>query len=378
MSDKRELELKGIYGICAHHLHGGSIIIFADLLSSLGIKKCFFNEVLKSTKKDEIEIDYISFQSLSKSPLTWFKFLFKFLKTSYTVFKNTRGYSLALANELISILYIFPHKVFRSLDIIYYCHSAFQETLFNRVFLSRFINYFSEVVVVPSLYLKNDLIKMGIIDSKIQCIYNGIEDFKLPLHLKNENSDSKIKVCIVGLIQYQKGQDIFIEAIKNLNQDGYHIIGSIVGPIGENNYYEKLKSQSVITNQMHSIKFIGTLDHQSAIEFMNTQDIVICLSRYRETLPTVLLEAMALKKSIIGTNIGGIPEIITDGENGYLIDPDNVGQLEDAILKLMEHEHRVKLGESGYNRFRNKFNRETFLKQHQLLIQKEFQKQIEN
>lgn len=378
MKDNQEIAFNKIFGICAHHVKGGSTIIFNDLLTSLDINKRFINKELKDIEKDMTETDYISFQSLSKSPLTWFKFLLNYLKTSFKIYKETRAYSLALANELISILYIFPHKAFKRLNIIYYCHSAFRGTVFNKLFLSRFINCFSEVIVVPSLYLKSDLIKMGIKDTKIQCIYNGIEEFRLPIHLKNEDSDSCLKVCIIGIIQYQKGQDIFIEAINNLNRDGHNINGNIVGPVGENSYYEELKKLLAGTKQLQTIKFIGTLDHQSLIEFMNTQDVVICLSRYRETLPTVLLEAMSLRKAVIGTSIGGTPEIIEDGVNGYIINPDNVTQLEHAILKLMSQEQRLKLGEFGYSLFRNKFNRETFLKQHKLLVQDWLQKQIEN
>lgn len=374
MDDNQEMNFKGIYGICAHHVYGGSTIIFNDLLSFLGIKKRFFNEKLMNKTICEIETDYISFQSLSKSPLSWLKFLGKFLKTSYYIFVNTRGYNVAMANELISILYIFPHKMFRSLNVIYYCHSAFRDTAFNKIFLSRFINHYSEIIVVPSIYLKNDLIKMGINDSKIQCIYNGIDELSLAEHLQNSNSDEKLNVCIVGIIQHQKGQDIFIEAINNLNRDGYNITGNIVGPIGEKIYFEELKKISANAKQVQTIKFIGPLDHQSSVEFMNTQDVIICLSRFRETLPTVLIEALSLRKAVIGTSIGGTPEIITDGENGYLIERDNVKQLEQAILKLKDPVLRSKLGESGYNIFRNKFNRETFEKQHKLLIQQVFSK----
>lgn len=378
MKNKTEPDIDRVYGICAHHIQGGSTIIFNDLLTSLGIRKRFYNSSLKGSKENQAEINFISFQPLSKSPSTWLRFLYKYIQTSYFILKNTQEYNLALANELISILYVFPHRLFRNLGIIYYCHSAFRQTKFNKMFLARFINYCTKKVVVPSLYLKDELIEMGINDSKIQCIYNGIEEFTLPYSSNNSSSSNRLTVCIVGIIQHQKGQDIFIKAINNLNQNGYQITGNIVGPIGEEDYYESLKKQTIMTEQLQTIKFVGTLDHQSLIEFMNTQDVVICLSRYRETLPTVLLEAMLLRKAIVGTNIGGIPEIITDGENGYLIDPDNVNQVQDAILKLMDQEHRMHLGESGYNLFKNKFNRETFLSQHKLLIQKCFQKQIEN
>jgi len=377
VNDKTELAFKKIYGICSYNVYGGAMVIFQDLLSSLGIKKCFLNENLKNSKKDSFEENYISIHLISKSPMTWFKFMFKYFQTSFLVYTKSKEYSMALANDFVSLLYIFPHKIFKKLDVIYFCHVAFRDTAFNKIILSRFINYSSEVIVVPSLYLKKELINMGVKASKIQCIYNGIKEFSLLKNFKNDSLNTEMKLCMVGLIQHQKGHDIFIEAIKNLNRDGYHIKGTIVGQIGERNYFEELKNQSVIAEQMQIITFKGGLDHKSTIEFMHTQDVVISLSRYRETLPTVLLEAMALKKAIIGTNIGGIPEIITDGENGYLIDSDNVNQLEHAILELKNPEHRLKLGESGYNLFRSKFNRETFINQHKLLIQGCYQKQIE-
>lgn len=370
MKNKTELDIDRIYGICAHPIKGGSTIIFDDLLTSLGIKKRFYNLSLKGSKENQAEINFTSFQPLSKSPATWFRFLYNYIQTSYFIFKNTKGYKLALANELISILYLFPQRLFRNLDIIFYCHSAFRQTKFNKILLSRFINYCARQVVVPSLYLKDELIEMGINDSKIQCIYNGIEEFKLPYSSSDRGTGNRLTVCIVGTIQHQKGQDIFIKAINNLNQNGYQVIGNIVGPIGDEDYYESLKMQTTSPEQAQTINIVGTLDHQSTIEFIASQDAVICLSRFRETLPTVLLEAMALRKAIIGTNIGGIPEIITDGENGYLIEPDNDNQLQDAILQLMNQEHRLLLGESGYILFKNKFNRETFLSQHKLLIQK--------
>lgn len=377
MIQRTDTAFKKIYGICSYNVYGGAMVIFQDLLSSLGIKKCFLNENLKNSKKDSFEVDYISIHLISKSPLTWFKFMFKYFQTSFLVYKKSKEYSMALANDFVSLLYIFPHKIFKKLDAIYFCHVAFRDTAFNKIILSRFINYSSEVIVVPSLYLKKELINMGVKDSKIQCIYNGIKELSLLKDFKNDSLNAEMKLCMVGLIQHQKGHDIFIEAIKNLNRDGYYIKGTIVGQIGESKYFEELKNQSAVAEQMQIIIFKGGLDHQSTIEFMQTQDVVISLSRYRETLPTVLLEAMALRKAIIGTNIGGIPEIIADGENGYLIDSDNISQLEHAILELTDPERRLKLGESGYNLFRSKFNRETFINQHKLLIQECYQKQVE-
>lgn len=368
---------KKIYGICTYHIYGGAVVIFQDLLMSLGIKKCILNEKLRNTENDTLGVDYIPTLLISKSPRTWFKFMFKYFQTSFSIYKNTKEYSMVIANDFVSLLYIFPHKIFKKLEVYYFCHSSFRDTRVNRKILSRFVNYFADTIVVPSLYLKNDLIKMGINASKIHCVYNGIKEPKLPPNVHGVNSGQRLNVCIVGIIQDLKGQDIFIEAIKNLNNNGYHIVGNIVGPVGEENFYEELKKNTVDAERKQIIIFRGALDHQSTIEFMNTQDVIVCLSKYREVLAIVLLEAMSLRKPVIGTRIGGIPEVISDNVNGYLIDPCNSQQLEHAILELMKIENRTKLGEMGYKLFKSKFNRETFLEQHQLLIEGRIQNQIE-
>lgn len=374
MNEKRsKYSLERIYGICTYPIYGGAVVIFQDLLLSLGIRKCFLNETLKNTANKVLGVDYIPTLLISKSPQTWFKFLIKYFRTSFLIYKNTKECGMVIANDFVSLLYIFPHKLFKKLDVYYFCHGAFRLTGFNKRILSRFINYCSDIIIVPSLYLKNDLIEMGVKAQYIHCIYNGTDDPKLPMTVHNENLDKVLKVGIVGIIQDLKGQDIFIEAIKNLNSNGYSVIGSIVGPVGEEEYHQALKKKSADAVKAQTIIFKGALDHQTTIEFMNTQDVIICLSKYRESLGMVLLEAMSLRKPIIGTRVGGIPEVITDNANGYLIDPNDSQQLEEAIIKLMKIDVRTKLGEMGYKIYLNKFNRETFLEQHRLLIEDRIQ-----
>lgn len=358
-----------IFGICTYPIYGGGVIIFQELMLSLGVEKCFLNEKIKKAGHNFSGVNYISFHLISKSPSTWLKFLLHYFQMSFSIYNETKKCKMVIANDLVSLLYISPHKVLKKLDVYYFCHGAFRNTWFNRHILSRFINCFACIVVVPSLYLMKEITDMGVDPTKIHCIYNGIKDSGLPAMNPGENRDGKLKVGIVGIIQDLKGQDIFIEAIKNLNHNGHPVVGSIVGPIGEEPFYEELKRKAGEAEQKQIIRFIGALDHQSTLEFMNSQDVIISASKYMESLGIVLIEAMSLKKPVIGTRVGGIPEVIVDNETGYLIEPNNIRQLEEAILKMIEPETRKNLGEMGYKQYKTKFSREIFLKQHRILIE---------
>lgn len=370
MENKAKISFEKVFGICSYSINGGAIAIFYDLLTSLGINKLIIHEELKGSIKSASGISFLSFSSISKSPATWLNFLLKYWQTTLSIYKATKECNMVIANDFVSLIYILPNKLFKKLDVYYFCHGAFRNTWFNRNILSRFINYSSNTIVVSSLYLKSDLIGMGVRSKKIHLIYNGIQEPKIIEQPVVDYQVGVRKMCIVGQIQFQKGQDLFIEAIHNLNSKGHKIIGTIIGQVVENNFYDELKKMSSLAPEKNLIVFRSEPEHQKVMELMCAQDAIICLSRYRETFPTVLLEAMALKKAIIGTKVGGIPEIIDNSENGYLIDPNDVSQLEEAILKLTDSNHSTRLGEKGYLLFRNKFNRETFLEQHRVLIEK--------
>jgi glycosyltransferase involved in cell wall biosynthesis len=82
------------------------------------------------------------------------------------------------------------------------------------------------------------------------------------------------------------------------------------------------------------------------------QASVFCLPTRLEPFGIVFLEAMAHKLPVVATNIGAIPELITDGKNGYLVEPDNPQQLAEKLIESIESPERCKaFGEYGHQRF---------------------------
>jgi glycosyltransferase involved in cell wall biosynthesis len=83
---------------------------------------------------------------------------------------------------------------------------------------------------------------------------------------------------------------------------------------------------------------------------------VFALSSVTEGLGTSLLDAMACSKPIVATSVGGIPEVVVDGENGLLVTPRNHSAMADAIVRLLTDEGlRGRMGEAGFARVRERF-----------------------
>lgn len=105
-----------------------------------------------------------------------------------------------------------------------------------------------------------------------------------------------------------------------------------------------------------SVSIEGLVEKNIASEQIADSDIMLMPS-YQEAFGVAALEAAAYGLPVIATNVGGIPEIVRDGINGILIEPGNMNQLSDAMIKLANDEDmRRKMGEAGMKHFQQNFN----------------------
>jgi len=89
---------------------------------------------------------------------------------------------------------------------------------------------------------------------------------------------------------------------------------------------------------------------------MNAMDLLVVPS-LAEPFGKVIIEAMACRKCVIASNVGGIPEIIRDGENGILVPPGDCKKLEQSILSIMRNDElRMRLAEAGYQTVKDRFS----------------------
>ena len=148
-----------------------------------------------------------------------------------------------------------------------------------------------------------------------------------------------------------KGLDILFQAFKMVSEHQKEIELIIVGVDQNNTKLTELAIDLGINDRVH---WAGIKDE--AWKVMQAADIYVQPSR-SEGLPLTVMEAMALKLPIIATSVGGIPEAVLDGDNGYLAKPGDAESLSFAILRILKEPAKWReMGERGYNRYSQLFD----------------------
>lgn len=159
-------------------------------------------------------------------------------------------------------------------------------------------------------------------------------------------TDNHFVVTCVANSRPVKGVDVFIEAANSLKENS-SIKFLVVGQVRD-------KKLFALSRTPH-LQFLGF--RTDAHKIIAQSDCVAVPSRGREGLPRALLEALAAKKAVIASAIGGIPEIISHEKEGLLIPPNDPALLARAISYLqLQPERRMEMGGHGYARLLSQFN----------------------
>jgi hypothetical protein len=145
--------------------------------------------------------------------------------------------------------------------------------------------------------------------------------------------DRKI-FLFVGHIISSKG---VLELVKAFHQIKKNDPSSFLIMIGFGDCKDKIEAEIKSRNLYDSVLLPGYVPHEKLPLWINASDIFV-LPSYQEGLPNVVLEAMACRKPVIATRVGGIPEIVSDGVTGILVEPRIVDQLAQAMETLLLNE----------------------------------------
>jgi glycosyltransferase involved in cell wall biosynthesis len=208
---------------------------------------------------------------------------------------------------------------------------------------------FADRILSVSEDLKLHIINLGINENKINVVPNGvdIEKFKpaektYARNLLNLPKDKNI-VLFVGALRKIKGVDHLIEAARYFVDENTTLF--MVGR--DDGLRKSLEKRAEELNIAGSIKFTGPVNHEDIPLWISASDILV-LPSLSEGRPNVILEALACEVPVVATDVGGIPELMVEGETGYLVPAKSPSELAEKINKLLEDKNRrEKMGKFG-------------------------------
>ena len=162
-------------------------------------------------------------------------------------------------------------------------------------------------------------------------------------------------VLLLGAPWYLKGVDVLVKAFRALANDFPDVRLKIMGHFPD---VDQLKS---LLGSGDRIDILPPRNHPETLEIVSRASLMVLPSRC-EGMARVLLEAMAAGIPVIGSNVGGIPVLIRDGENGYLVPVGDVHALEDRMRRLLsDSELRHRMGARGYEMAQSEFNEKIYV-----------------
>jgi len=264
--------------------------------------------------------------------------------------------------DWLSIFYIYKKNLIKD-----FLNNIFRRKILSLIENSNFRN--SSVIITPSQVLKNDLTEIGIPGEKILVIPNGVDVNKFDYRISMSNQSKEIKkelkidrdkkiVGFVGTFGPWHGIENLVSAIssvKGKNKDR----GIIFLLMGDG----VLKRYAVDKiGKFNNVIFTGNIPYSEIQYYLSICDVLVSPHSLqpggREFIgsPTKIFEYMAMGKGIVASNLGQIGEVLENNRTAILVEPNNVGELVNGILKLVDDkEIRLKLGMNAAREVREKY-----------------------
>jgi glycosyltransferase involved in cell wall biosynthesis len=207
--------------------------------------------------------------------------------------------------------------------------------------LLRFVLRHADAVIAVCEALKDAMIEFGVPESKIHVIGNGIDpslfspEDRLLVRRQLGLPRDKPLILSVARIAEIKGIHHLIAALLFVRQQcpGAELL--LVGTVTEPAYNRRLKEQIIRAGLESAVRFLGPQPHSTLRQWYNACDL-FCLCSSREGWPNVLLEAMACGKPVVASRTGGVPEVVSSSDFGFLVDPNDHAGLGASIVEALQ------------------------------------------
>lgn len=196
---------------------------------------------------------------------------------------------------------------------------------------SRYVDLF----LVPSRFMGDKLVEGGIDPGRVRRLFYTIKLEDYPYRF-----DSDGYFLYYGRLSGEKGVLTLLEAMKGVSRSFLKIVGE--GP--QRQVLQEFAQQEGI----EGVEFLGPMEGDALKSVVSGAEFVVVPSEWYENSPLVVYESFAMGKPVIGSRIGGIPELIEHGVDGYLFEAGNSDELRYWISYLLRHKELLrKLGRAA-------------------------------
>ena len=289
--------------------------------------------------------DLIQYETRSKLSLSLLRWLVRDIRERCISITHGHGYKsdvhLLLATTLCNIPFVSTLHTWTEHD--------WKDRFYSWVD-QRILRYADRCIAVSN-GMKQIAVSKGIPAERITVVHNWVNTNEIldrahrsPLTRSDIGVEETDTVFLVpARLSPEKGHRYLIEAAKNL-VGKYPQLRLLFA--GEGYYRSRLEEIVRQQGLQEHVLFLGY--RRDIHRIMHLSDWVV-LPSFKEGLPLSLLEAMALKKPIIATNVSGVPEIVQDGVNGYLVTAGSSEHLSEALERaLREQDTALAFGSKGY------------------------------
>ena len=218
------------------------------------------------------------------------------------------------------------------------------QNLIKKHYIRRILSSVNAIIALTPKW--NDFFLQIVPNQRIFTISNAV----MPLNdLPKRYTGNKINILFLAGLNKDKGIYDFLEGIKKLGKvSNLQFLIAGFGP--------EEKKVKQICKKLKNVAFVGPVFGKKKEQIYINSDFYV-LPSYVEGLPVSLLEAMSAGLPVITTPVGGIPDVINDGENGFLIQPGNVYALKEKILELANNEKlREEMGKRNRELIKQKYS----------------------
>ena len=208
---------------------------------------------------------------------------------------------------------------------------------------------FATCISFVSNYAQKDFVNTYFKPKVSVIFYNGMEKKE---EFRNLPSQETRHVCCVARLDISKGQDILIRAFKEVTEKEKEVKLVLIGDGPNKEYLVNLCSKLQLENH---VIFEGSISPDEVIDRLRNAYISVLPSRM-DNCPLAIIESIGLGIPVIASNVGGIPEIIRDRVDGFLIPPENSDALAEKIILLLRNSELAnQMSINARQRFEEKF-----------------------